>query len=225
MFRNLQIRSKLGAILVLPLVALIVFASLQVGSSISRRAEANRTNLLTGLANRLTALTDSLQQERATSTGYVASGKGKFRPEMMQSRAKADRNAASLRAALVEISRAKEAASQSTSLLFAALIKGEFGPGDYPRFATLVGEESSSVARFESIASPAQQIQFDHQVAGASNSSLTEVMRQAALAGPGAPPKLDPQVWLATMSSKVGEYLKVEQRVASDVAAAATSDR
>src|SRR6266536_1120951 len=303
MFRNLQIRSKLGAILVLPLVALIVFASLQVGSSISRRAEANRTNLLTGLANRLTALTDSLQQERATSTGYVASGKGRFRPEMMQSRAKADRNAASLRdglvdldvsdysarlrddiadssrrldglanwrtqldgadlptvtrvesfygelltsllaviadignepgsrsvkadiAALVEISRAKEAASQSTSLLFAALIKGEFGPGDYPRFATLVGEESSSVARFESIASPAQQIQFDHQVAGASNSSLTEVMRQAALAGPGAPPKLDPQVWLATMSSKVGEYLKVEQRVASDVAAAATSDR
>src|SRR6266545_309500 len=301
MFRNLQIRSKLGAILVLPLVALIVFASLQVGSSISRRAEANRTNLLTGLANRLTALTDSLQQERATSTGYVASGKGRFRPEMKQSRAKADRNAASLRdglvdldvsdysarlrddiadssrrldglanwrtqldgadlptvtrvesfygelltsllaviadignepgsrsvkadiAALVEISRAKEAASQSTSLLFAALIKGEFGPGDYPRFATLVGEESSSVARFESIASPAQQIQFDHQVAGASNSSLTEVMRQAALAGPGAPPKLDPQVWLATMSSKVGEYLKVEQRVASDVAAAATS--
>src|SRR6266511_74009 len=246
MFRNLQIRSKLGAILVLPLVALIVFASLQVGSSISRRAEANRTNLLTGLANRLTALTDSLQQERATSTGYVASGKGRFRPEMMQSRAKADRNAASLRDGLVDLdvsdysarlrddiadsSRrldglAKEAASQSTSLLFAALIKGEFGPGYYPRFATLVGEESSSVARFESIASPAQQIQFDHQVAGASNSSLTEVMRQAALAGPGAPPKLDPQVWLATMSSKVGEYLKVEQRVASDVAAAATSDR
>jgi len=303
MFRNLQIRSKLGAILVLPLVALIVFASLQVGSSIARRSEANRTNRLTGVAARLTSLTDSLQQERATSSGYVASDKGKFRPEMMQSRAKADQNATALRdglvdldvsnyserlrsdisdasrrldglgnwrtqldggelptvtrvesfygellssllaviadignepgsrgvkadiAALVEISRAKEAASQSTSLLFAALIKGEFGPGDYPRFATLVGEESSSVARFESIASPAQQIQFDHLVAGASNSSLGEVMRQAALAGPGQPPKLSPQVWLTTMSSKVGEYLKVEQRVASDVAAAATSDR
>jgi HAMP domain-containing protein len=303
MFRNLQIRSKLGAILVLPLVALIVFASLQVGSSISRRSEANRTNRLTGVAGRVTALTDSLQQERATSTGYVASEKRQFRPEMMQSRAKADRDATTLRdslvdldvsdyserlrnditdasrrldglgtwrsdldgaelptvtrvesfygellssllvviadignepssrsvkadiAALVEISRAKEAAAQSTSLLFAALIKREFGPGDYQRFATLVGEESSSVARFESIASPAQQIQFDHLVAGASNSSLTEVMRQAALAGPGAPPDLDPQLWLNTMSLKVGEYLKVEQRVASDVIAAATSDR
>src|SRR6266511_2759289 len=86
MFRNLQIRSKLGAILVLPLAALIVFASLQVGSSISRRVEANRTNRLTGLAVRLTALTDSLQQERATSTGYVASNKGKFRADMMRGR-------------------------------------------------------------------------------------------------------------------------------------------
>ena len=303
MFRNLQIRSKLGAILVLPLVALIVFASLQVGSSVARRTEANRTNRLTGLAVRLTALTDSLQQERATSSGYVASDKAKFRADMMKSRTQADRGAAALRdglvdldvsdysprlqtdiadasrrldglgnwrtqldggtlpvvarvesfygellqslltviadignepgsrgvksdiAALVEISRGKEAASQSTSLLFAALINHRFGPGEYQRFATLVGEESSSVARFESIASPAQQIQFEHRVAGASNSSLGEVMRQAALAGPGQPPPLDPQLWLDTMSSKVAQFHQVELRVASDVAATATADR
>jgi Nitrate and nitrite sensing/HAMP domain len=303
MFRNLQIRSKLGAILVLPLVALIVFASLQVGSSVARRSEANRTNRLTGLAVRLTALTDALQTERATSTGYVASQKAKFRPEMMKARTQTDRATTALRdgvndldlgdysqrlqsdvadttrrldglgswrnlldgadlpvvtrvesfygellqslltviadagnepgsrsvkadiAALVEISRAKEAASQSTSLLFAALIKHSFGPGEYQRFATLVGEESSSVARFESIASPAQQIQFEHRVAGASNSSLGEVMRQAALAGPGQPPSLNPQLWLNTMSSKVAAFHQVELRVASDVAAAATSDR
>jgi hypothetical protein len=303
MFRNLQIRSKLGAILVLPLVALIVFASLQVGSSVARRSEANRTNRLTGLAVRLTALTDALQTERATSTGYVASQKAKFRPEMMKARTQTDRATTVLRdgvndldlgdysqrlqsdiadtsrrldglgswrnlldgadlpvvtrvesfygellqslltviadagnepgsrsvkadiAALVEISRAKEAASQSTSLLFAALIQHRFGPGEYQRFATLVGEESSSVARFESIASPAQQIQFEHRVAGASNSSLGEVMRQAALAGPGQPPSLNPQLWLNTMSSKVAAFHQVELRVASDVAAAATSDR
>jgi signal transduction histidine kinase len=303
MFRNLQIRSKLGAILVLPLVALIVFASLQVGSSVARRSEANRTNRLTGLAVRLTALTDSLQTERATSTGYVASKKARFHPEMMRARTQTDRNATALRdgvndldlgdyserlrddvadtsrrldglaswrtlldggnlpvvtrvesfygellqslltviadagnepgsrgvkadiAALVEISRAKEAASQSTSLLFAALIQHHFGPGEYQRFATLVGEESSSVARFGSIASPAQQIQFEHRVAGASNSSLGEVMRQAALAGPGQPPALSAQLWLNTMSSKVAAFHQVELRVASDVAAAATGDR
>ncbi|HZD38167.1 MAG TPA: nitrate- and nitrite sensing domain-containing protein, partial [Actinomycetes bacterium] len=103
MFRNLQIRSKLGAILVLPLVALIVFASLQVGSSISRRAEANRTNSLTGVAARLTALTDALQQERATSTGYIASGRRSFRPQMMSARTKADHSATSLREGLVSL--------------------------------------------------------------------------------------------------------------------------
>src|SRR6266508_2392928 len=259
MFRNLQIRSKLGAILVLPLVALIVFASLQVGSSISRRAEANRTNLLTGLANRLTALTDSLQQERATSTGYVASGKGRFRPEMMQSRAKADRNAASLRDGLVDLDVSDysarlrdDIADSSRRLDGLANWRTQLDGADLPTVTRVesfygelltsllaviadIGNEPGSRSVKADIAAlveisrakeaAAQQIQFDHQVAGASNSSLTEVMRQAALAGPGAPPKLDPQVWLATMSSKVGEYLKVEQRVASDVAAAATSDR
>jgi signal transduction histidine kinase len=303
MFRNLQIRSKLGAIVVVPLVALIVFASLQVGSSISQRTQANRSNRLTSLAVRLTALTDSLQQERATSTGYIASQTKSFRPDMMTNRAQVDRGAAALRqslvdldaseysqrlqsdiadttrrldgltawrgtldgnnlpvvarvesfygellqslltvisdignepgsrsvkadiAALVEISRAKEAASQSTSLLFAALIAKQFGPGDYQRFASLVGEESSSVARFESIASPAQEVQFDHRVAGAANSSLGEVMRQAALAGPGKPPELNPKLWLDTMSQKIAAFHQVELRVASDVAAAATADR
>ena len=304
MFRNLQIRSKLGAILVLPLAALIVFASFQVGSSVARRAEANRVNRLTGLAVRLTGLADALQQERAISSGYVASRKsGSYHADMMNGRAAVDRGTASLRktlvrldlsdysqrlqtdlgdasrrldgignwrlsldgqsppvvarvesfygellqsllaviadigaepggkdvkadiAVLVEISRAKEAASQSTSLLFAALINRKFGPGEYQRFATLVGEEASSVARFDSTASPAQQILLEHKVAGASNSSLAEVMRQAALAGPEQPPALSPTVWLQTMSQKVAQFHQVELRVAADAAAAATADR
>src|SRR5262245_53631343 len=103
MFRNLQIRSKLGAILVVPLVALIVFASLQVGSSISQRTQANRSNRLTSLAVRLTTLTDALQQERATSTGYVASQTQSFRPDMMTNRAQVDRGVAALRQSLVDL--------------------------------------------------------------------------------------------------------------------------
>jgi signal transduction histidine kinase len=50
-------------------------------------------------------------------------------------------------------------------------------------------------------------------------------MRQAALAGPAQPPRLNPQLWLNTMSSKVAAFHQVELRVASDVAAAATDDR
>lgn len=75
MFRNLQIRSKLVAILVLPLLALTVLASSQVLASVSRRVEADRLNRVTQLASGLTVLVDALQRERASSSGYAASGK------------------------------------------------------------------------------------------------------------------------------------------------------
>ena len=75
MFRNLQIRSKLVAILVLPLVALTVFATVQVVSSVKSRVEADRLNRATQFAAGLTSLVDALQRERAISSGYVASGK------------------------------------------------------------------------------------------------------------------------------------------------------
>jgi signal transduction histidine kinase len=74
MFRNLQIRSKLVAILVVPLLALMVFATVQAVSSVRTRVEAERLNRATQFAARLTALVDALQRERAISSGYVASG-------------------------------------------------------------------------------------------------------------------------------------------------------
>jgi signal transduction histidine kinase len=74
MFRNLQIRSKLVAILVVPLLALMVFATVQALSSVRTRVEAERLNRATQFAARLTALVDALQRERAISSGYVASG-------------------------------------------------------------------------------------------------------------------------------------------------------
>ncbi|HZD68627.1 MAG TPA: nitrate- and nitrite sensing domain-containing protein, partial [Actinomycetes bacterium] len=75
MFRNLQIRSKLLAIVVVPLLALVAFAGVQVVSSVRSRVEADRLNRATQFASSLTALVDSLQRERAISRGYVASGK------------------------------------------------------------------------------------------------------------------------------------------------------
>jgi methyl-accepting chemotaxis protein len=220
MFRNLEIRWKLAALLVLPLVGLIVFASSQLHASATRQAQADRLNRLSGLAVDLTGLTDALQQERATSSGYMASARRRFLADMTSDRRVTDRAARALHsrvgtlpladysprlqsdlndavrrldelrdwrrsldttspavtrvvnfygelldsllaviaaigvepgsegfaasvAALVEISRAKEAASQSTSLLLTALIRREFGAGEYQRFASLVGAEDS----------------------------------------------------------------------------------
>src|SRR6266496_84669 len=74
-FRNVQIRSKLLAIVVVPLLALMVFATVQVVSSVQSRVEADRLNRATQFASSLTALIDALQRERAISRGYVASAK------------------------------------------------------------------------------------------------------------------------------------------------------
>jgi Nitrate and nitrite sensing len=74
-FRNVQIRSKLLAIVLVPLLALVVFATVQVVSSVQSRIEADRLNRATRFASSLTALVDALQRERAISRGYVASAK------------------------------------------------------------------------------------------------------------------------------------------------------
>ncbi len=75
MFRNVQIRSKLLAIVLVPLLALVVFATVQVVSSVQSRIEADRLNRATRFASSLTSLVDALQRERAISRGYVASAK------------------------------------------------------------------------------------------------------------------------------------------------------
>ena len=75
MFRNVQIRSKLLAIVVVPLLALVAFATVQVVSSVRSRVEADRLNRATQFASSLTATVDALQRERAISGGYIASGK------------------------------------------------------------------------------------------------------------------------------------------------------
>src|SRR5919197_5064549 len=75
MLRNLRIRSKLVAILVLPLLALAVLASNQAVSRISTRLDADRLARITQFgAVSITDLVDALQRERAVTNWYVASG-------------------------------------------------------------------------------------------------------------------------------------------------------
>jgi signal transduction histidine kinase len=89
-FRNLQIRSKLVAILVLPLLALTVFATSQALESASRRAEADRLSRATQLTSGLVALVDALQRERAVSSGQVAGDQSASHGTMVASRLSAD---------------------------------------------------------------------------------------------------------------------------------------
>jgi HAMP domain-containing protein len=76
MIRNMQIRSKLIAILLTPLLALTVLAFLGIGNAIARGVQADRVAQETTFAVNLSQLVHQLQQERDLSAGWVASDRG-----------------------------------------------------------------------------------------------------------------------------------------------------
>jgi hypothetical protein len=75
MIRNMQIRSKLIAVLLIPLVALTVLAALGIGANVARGVQADRVNDQTAFAVSLSALVHELQRERDLSAGWVGSGR------------------------------------------------------------------------------------------------------------------------------------------------------
>ena len=75
MIRNMQIRSKLIAVLVIPLVALTVLAALGIGAAVSRGVQADRVNDQTAFAISLSNLVHQLQRERDLSAAWVGSGR------------------------------------------------------------------------------------------------------------------------------------------------------
>jgi HAMP domain-containing protein len=73
MFQNVSIRSKLIAILVGPLLALTILASVGIGTNLAESLKANRVNELSSFTGALTSLTHELQKERSLSWNYVGS--------------------------------------------------------------------------------------------------------------------------------------------------------
>jgi hypothetical protein len=75
MIRNMQIRSKLIAVLLIPLVALTVLAALGIGANVARGVQADRVNDQSAFAVSLSTLVHELQRERDLSAGWVGSGR------------------------------------------------------------------------------------------------------------------------------------------------------
>jgi len=73
MFQNVSIRSKLIAILVGPLLALTILASVGIGTNLADSVKAGRVNDLSQFAGKLTSLVHELQKERSLSWSYVGS--------------------------------------------------------------------------------------------------------------------------------------------------------
>jgi HAMP domain-containing protein len=91
MLQNLQIRSKLAAILLVPLVAVIVLSSIGIGSSVNRAVKASRAQNVSEFAVTLTALVHELQKERSLAAGYVGGGKSMGYTELAAQWANVDR--------------------------------------------------------------------------------------------------------------------------------------
>jgi len=72
MLRYAPIRSKVVAILILPLVGLVALAAVGIGTTLARGAEAGRRNDLAQLAVRGNTLVHELQAERTLSGDWVA---------------------------------------------------------------------------------------------------------------------------------------------------------
>ena len=75
MLQNLPIRSKLAAILLVPLAAVIVLSSIGIGSRVNQAVKASRAQNVSQFAVTLTALVHELQKERSLAAGYIGGGK------------------------------------------------------------------------------------------------------------------------------------------------------
>jgi signal transduction histidine kinase len=75
MLQNASIKTKLAAILLLPLLSLGVLAGMRVGDNLTRGRQADRMHDITTFALSLSGLVHELQRERDLSAGYVGSHK------------------------------------------------------------------------------------------------------------------------------------------------------
>jgi len=306
MLQNLQIRSKLVAILILPLLALAVLASNLAISRISASVEADRLAKITQFgASSLTDVADALQRERAVTNWYVASGHkrnfgtmiadrvlvneaahalgtsvrqvdlGDYPPALRADltsaqsqlsqllapggqRARLERSDATVAdvsrvydplvarlinaiagigasdttsspltrnlAAFTALARAKEASSQSQSLVLAVLTRRKFNADEYHQFAALDGRQGAWLEQFQAEASPAQRDLFARTVSGRDINRVAAIERQL-LTARDVPVSLTPQSWFFPTSARADLLHQFELGIKDDVLAAAAASR
>jgi hypothetical protein len=306
MLQNLQIRSKLVAILILPLLALAVLASNLAVSRISASVEADRLAKITQFgASSLTDVADALQRERAVTNWYVASGHKRNFGTMIADRVLVNEAAhaldASVRqvdlrdyptalradlasaqgqlarllapggqrarlerpdatvadvgrvydpliarlidaiagigasdttpspltrnlAAFSALARAKEASSQSQSLVLGVLTKRSFSADEYHQFAALDGRQSAWLEQFQAAASTAQRGLFARTLSGRDIDRIAVIQGQL-LNARDVPRNLTPQAWFFPTSARADLLHQFELGIKDDVLAAAASSR
>jgi HAMP domain-containing protein len=132
MLENWKIRSKLIALLILPLTALAIFATTQVISTSRNSKEASGVSDISHAMPALIRVIDAAQAERAITVGYVASGRHQYRSQMIAGRVNTNR------------------ATRAFDAEFAKLDLDKFSPG-------LRSELTATVARMDQLVNPRAQ--------------------------------------------------------------------
>ena len=97
MIRNLPIRTKLFAILIAPLIALTILASVGIGTSLAGKVQAEQLADEAAVAVSLSRLVHELQQERDLSAGLVAGNGAVEKNAVVAQRETVDKALASFR--------------------------------------------------------------------------------------------------------------------------------
>jgi hypothetical protein len=125
--------------------------------------------------------------------------------------------------ALVALSRAKEADAFERSLMYAVLLAGRFGSGQYQRLVAASGAGETWLSEFQTAADDRQRGYWTAIVSGRDAQRAAGLERVALAEGSGARPAIEPREWLTTMNAKVDLERTVELRVAGDVVRAAAA--
>lgn len=152
MLRNLGIRSKLLAVLAVPLIVLIALSSIVVAGAAQTAQRADRVRQLTAAAGLLDQYVHELQRERSLTATYLATGNARVKSELDAQRKVTTQRLLAVRAA---VSKAPIAAVSPT--FAAAVAKATATDDELPTIraevdarktpaATLLGFYSSTIA-------------------------------------------------------------------------------
>src|SRR5919197_309942 len=98
MLQNLPIRSKLIAILALPVLVMLLLVASRTNQNVAQGREAVRLTALTNFMDKSLDLTSELQRERDLAVAYLAADRLAGRDRLFAQQARVDRVAAEYRA-------------------------------------------------------------------------------------------------------------------------------
>src|SRR6266498_4418869 len=103
MLQNPPVRSKLIAMLALPVLVMVLLVFSRTNQNVNQGREADRLTGLTNFMDKSLDLTSQLQKERDLATGYLASDRRGGRDRLFTQQARVDRVAAEYRAEVAKL--------------------------------------------------------------------------------------------------------------------------